>query len=68
VIQIDQRIPRCARCGRTIHPRARRLEARGAGRRPILICSELCREEYEALHPELALEWQQVDEVASVAP
>ena len=66
MIQIEQRVPRCARCGRTVHPRAKRLEAKGTGRRRVLLCSELCREEYEELHPEQALEWVRVDGAAGV--
>jgi hypothetical protein len=48
-VRIDQTFPRCARCGRMIHDEAPRIEI-GRGRRATVLCSELCRDEYVALH------------------
>jgi len=46
-IQIEQKFPRCKRCGRMIHLRAERIEATGMSGDRVVLCSEICRTEYE---------------------
>ena len=48
-IQIEQRVPRCARCGKMINLRGRFFELESAGRARVLVCSEICRDELAAL-------------------
>ena len=49
-IQIEQRFPKCDRCGVMLHVSTQRLVAlEGATTRQF--CSELCRDEYAALTP-----------------
>lgn len=47
-IQIEQRFPKCSRCGVMLHASAPRIVLRDAGRARHL-CSERCRDEYLAL-------------------
>jgi hypothetical protein len=49
-IQIEQKFPRCRRCGRMIHLRGDRIEAVGLAGERVVLCSEICRTEYEELH------------------
>jgi hypothetical protein len=49
-IQIEQKFPRCKRCGRMIHLRGDRIEAVGLAGERIVLCSETCRTEYEQLY------------------
>ena len=49
-VRIDQAFPRCARCGKMINVHARRLAVTLPGGQKILLCSEICRDEYVALH------------------
>lgn len=49
-IQIEQKFPRCSRCGRMIHLRGDRIEAVGLAGDRIVLCSEICRTEYEELY------------------
>jgi hypothetical protein len=49
-IQIEQTFPRCRRCGKMIHLRGRRIRAAGADGAPVVLCSEICRDEYEGLY------------------
>ena len=46
-IQIEQKFPRCQRCGRMIHLRADRIDATGLAGEHVVLCSEICRSEYE---------------------
>jgi hypothetical protein len=48
-VQIEQRFPRCQRCGRMIALNGPRIEALAADGKQIVFCSEICRDEYEAL-------------------
>jgi hypothetical protein len=48
-IQIEQKFPRCRRCGRMIHFRAERIEAVDHDGATIVLCSDICRDEYAAL-------------------
>jgi hypothetical protein len=48
-IQIEQKFPRCGRCGKMMHFRAERIVATGRDGASIVLCSELCRDEYAAL-------------------
>ncbi len=45
-IQVEQGIPHCERCGIMIHAKRRRIGAVDAAGRPVVFCSELCRDEY----------------------
>jgi hypothetical protein len=45
-IQITQTFPRCRRCGKMIHLRGRRIRAIGVDGAPVVLCSEICRDEY----------------------
>jgi hypothetical protein len=47
-IQIKQVFPHCERCGKMVHTRRPRIAARAEGR-PVVFCSELCRDEYDRL-------------------
>jgi GntR family transcriptional repressor for pyruvate dehydrogenase complex len=47
-IQIEQRVPRCARCGKMINVRGMHVEAEEDGKR-LLFCSELCQDEFGRL-------------------
>lgn len=49
-VRIDQAFPRCGRCGKMINIRARRLAVGQSGGQKTLLCSEICRDEYVALH------------------
>ena len=49
-IQIEQKLPRCLRCGKLVHVRdAERVESHG-----LLFCSKICRDEYAELTPHSA--------------
>jgi hypothetical protein len=48
-IQIEQKFPRCRRCGKMIHFRAERIEATGTDGATVVLCSDVCRDEYAAL-------------------
>jgi hypothetical protein len=48
-VQIEQKFPRCRRCGRMIHLRGERIRATGRDGAAVVFCSEICRDEYEAL-------------------
>ena len=45
-IQIDQRIPRCARCGKMVYIRAPRIQGAVTS---VLFCSQVCQDEYAHL-------------------
>jgi hypothetical protein len=48
-IQIEQKMPRCARCGKLVHERdLERVELGGR-----VFCSTTCRDEYLELQPSL---------------
>jgi hypothetical protein len=48
-IQIEQKFPRCQRCGRMIHFEAARIEATSSQGRTVVFCSEECQGEYAEL-------------------
>lgn len=48
-IQIEQRFPRCQRCGRMIHLRAQRIETISRDGARVSLCSAICRDEYQKL-------------------
>jgi hypothetical protein len=48
-IQIEQKFPRCNRCGKMIHFRASRIEAEASDAKVVVFCSEICRDEYADL-------------------
>jgi hypothetical protein len=49
-IQIEQRMPKCGRCGRMIHQRAEHVSLPADdGRSTVVLCSKRCQREYEAL-------------------
>jgi hypothetical protein len=45
-IQISQKFPRCALCGKIIPLRAERIELTIAAEKPVRFCSVWCRDEY----------------------
>jgi hypothetical protein len=45
-IQINQKFPRCALCGKIIPLRAERIELTSADQKPVRFCSTWCRDEY----------------------
>ena len=49
-IQIQQTFPHCSRCGLMRHHSQPRIEAVGEDGKPVLFCTELCRDEYADLH------------------
>ena len=49
-IQIEQTFPRCRRCGKMIHTRAQRIVATDVDENTVVLCSNVCRDEYEALY------------------
>ncbi len=48
-IQIEQKFPRCQRCGKMIHFRAERIVVPDNSGTRVVLCSEICRDEYDAL-------------------
>jgi hypothetical protein len=49
LIQVDQRVPRCARCGKMINVRGAHLSAPADDGGRLLFCSEICGDEYASL-------------------
>jgi hypothetical protein len=47
-IQIEQKFPRCQRCGKLIHFRAERIEADDLSGNHIVFCTQICYDEFEA--------------------
>lgn len=47
-IQIEQKFPRCQRCGKLIHFRAERIEADDVSGKHIVFCTQICYDEFEA--------------------
>jgi hypothetical protein len=45
-IQIEQKFPRCQRCGKMIHFEARRLEGTSRDGRTVVFCSDICHDEF----------------------
>ena len=50
MVRIEQVFPRCARCGKLINLHAPRIVIADGGRRQLMLCSEICRDEYVELH------------------
>ena len=48
-IQIDQRVPRCDRCGKMINVRGAHLAAVGSDGGRLLFCSGICQDEFTTL-------------------
>jgi len=48
-IQIKQEFPHCARCGIMVHTKRRRIAAKDTANRPVVFCSDLCRDEHATL-------------------
>lgn len=48
-IQIEQKFPRCQRCGKMIHFRAEHFGAVDRDGKKVVLCSEVCAREYADL-------------------
>jgi hypothetical protein len=48
-IQIEQKFPRCQRCGKMIHFRAEHLQGVDRDGKKVVLCSEICAREYADL-------------------
>ena len=55
-LQINQKYPRCALCGKIIPLRIERIELLNAEQKPVRFCSGWCRDEYARRYETLGAE------------
>lgn len=61
-IQINQKHPRCALCGKIIPLRVERIELADSDRKSIPFCSVWCRDEYLARHRPAAVNNESIEQ------